>query len=128
MKKGIKALLTQILKAIEPVQPYQIRTVTKTDTIDSKSGKSFSLSVPSIAGYTPVGVVRWSQNHGNNVYVTSQPSYSSFYLHNEASSAQSTTLSVDILYLKNTVGGVLRASSFKAFRRFYVIAERRWRT
>lgn len=107
---NVKALLTKIIAKLNfsSVTPYQIRTVTRTQTVSGNSGASLSFSVPSISGYTPVGYVRWSNNHGNTVYLTSLSSIGSCYIYNSASGSQSCTIDADILYIRNALlGGVV---------------------
>lgn len=107
----VKKLLTKILEVIKPVTPYAIRTVTSTMNISARAGATFTFSIPSISGYTAVGYVRWSNNHGNSVYITSMSYLGAIYAYNSASSAQSTTIDADVLYIKTTLlGGVLLKS------------------
>ena len=84
-------------------EPFHIETVSKTVTINATSGATFSMTIPTVSGYTPVAIARFEQNHGNSVFVTSQASLSSLYLYNSYSSSQSTTLTVDYLYIKDTL-------------------------
>ena len=103
----VKKLIAKMLCAME-TPPYQTRTLSKTANIPANSGTNFAFDLPKISGYTPVGAIRYSTNHGVAITLGGESSVGNLYFANRTSSAMSTTVTVTFLYLKNIVGGVVR--------------------
>ena len=104
---SIKKLLTKILWSLNK-QPLIIETLSLTKTISTKSGLLYKFSLPIYDRYEAVGIIGYENNHGNSVYITSlnvsDSSEFSVYIYNSASSAQSTTIAITVLYEPLKIG------------------------
>ena len=89
---SIKKLLTKILWSLNK-QPFIIETLSLTKTISTKSGLLYKFSLPIYDRYEAVGIIGYENNHGNSVYI-----------YNSASSAQSTTIAITVLYEPLKIG------------------------
>ena len=103
---NLKKTLSKIINALNE-QPYQLRTVSLTQTISANSGATydFSSQAPTIDGYNTIILARYVTKHGNSVYLAGQGGRLSTYIFNKSSAAMSTTVTAEILYLKTKVGG-----------------------
>ena len=114
----VKALLTKVLMNISSLNAdnttlmtattkgsfWTIQTATQTQTIAASNGATFTPTNPTVSGYTPVCVIGRGSNHGNTITMAASGTFST-YAYNRLTSAQSTTVTHWVLYLKNVAQG-----------------------
>lgn len=116
---SIKTLLSKVTKLLNGM--ILTRDVSSSVTVGANTNAPITFTVPSIAGYTYIGIIGITNSHGVNFPITDFNAASHrAVVRNLTSTSTTVTLTGRLLFVKsNIVGGVLRnLSIFKPFSRF----------
>ena len=94
-------MLDKILSFVATWMPiFTVKTASKTQSVGANANARFTFSVPTVSGFTAIGIIHFSNSHGASVAIT-EIADSSIVVKNLASSAQNITLTAHFLYCKN---------------------------